>query len=277
MIAKNVEDMKFLLAPDIIPEEEAEELINGVDLCNYLYWIYPAKCIANLVFELLPIIGRKDLFRKSGIIMSTNEEVNLANQLERLRIILYSVKSEIDKATRKRVIDELTDAPLEIKDKLQNSKSSLILMQYFINECVVCDANLREFESMLRSTNAHRAANRLGTLLDFLDTTAADSSSSELLRAINQGKPQRRTHDSFLRMNGKCNTCAIFRSRGISIETEREENSAFRVNRLRLPILSIERGSILIRRKRSSRISIRMILTVQKGATIGNGLNLAKP
>ena len=82
---------------------------------------------------------------------------------------------------------------------------------------------------MLRSANDHPAANRLETLLDYLDTTTADSLSSKLLRAINQVIPQLRPDDSFLRMNGKCNMCTIFRSRRFSIDTERQVNSAIRV------------------------------------------------
>ena len=55
LLAENEEDLKFLLAQEIIPEGEAEELIKGVDLCNYLYGISPAKCRENLFFEFLPI------------------------------------------------------------------------------------------------------------------------------------------------------------------------------------------------------------------------------
>ena len=129
---EDVELLKFLPAPKIIPEGKAEMLMPGEDLCNFLCVKYQAKCVVNLFYELLSLIGRNDLAETLSTVMPTTDQTNITSPLERLRIICYPVMREIDKEMRKQLFQQLRSAPLDIKDDILNSKSSLKLMRHLI-------------------------------------------------------------------------------------------------------------------------------------------------
>ena len=120
-------------------------------------------------------------------------------------------------------------------------------MQYFIVSRAVYDENLREFESRLRSANAHRAAYKLATFLDFVDATRAGSSGAELLHAINQGLGMGVHYNSAIlrqiardgtfppprnnEASGSTYVQLIAMTLIISTDTDRQDNSAFQLKR----------------------------------------------